>query len=145
MPATRPAATFTPRPNPALVADMARVDAALRDGRTQVLDARQAARFRGEAPEPRAGLRSGHMPGSLNLPYAQLLQDGRLRPQDDLRAAFAGAGLDLDRPVITTCGSGVSAAVLWLALAQIGKQPDALYDGSWTEWGGSDKPIATGA
>jgi len=144
-PATRAPATFTARLDAARVADMARVAAALADGRTQVLDARAAARFRGEAPEPRAGLRAGHMPGSLNLPFGQLLKDGRLRAPDELAAAFAEAGVDPARPVITSCGSGVTAAVLWLALERIGHAPAALYDGSWTEWGGSDRPVATGA
>lgn len=142
--ATRPAARFTARLDPTRVADISRVEAALGDGRTQVLDARQAARFRGEVPEPRAGLRSGHMPGSLNLPYGQLLKDGHLRSPEEIEAILDAAGLDPSRPVITSCGSGVTAAVLWLALARIGRPPVALYDGSWTEWGGSDKPIATG-
>ena len=110
------------------------------------VDGRPAARFRGTVPEPRAGLASGHIPGSRNLPHSAVLTpEGRLRPEAELRAAFAGAGIDLDRPVITTCGSGITASVLALALAAIGHRDWSVYDGSWTEWGGRpDTPIATG-
>jgi thiosulfate/3-mercaptopyruvate sulfurtransferase len=139
--------TIEPRFEPDLVRDIEQVRAALADGTTQVLDARPAARFRGEAPEPRPGLRGGHMPGAGNLPYAELIgPDGRMKPKAELLEAFARAGVDLDRPVITTCGSGVSAAVLALALAVLGRDRAAVYDGSWTEWGGRDDvPVATGA
>jgi thiosulfate/3-mercaptopyruvate sulfurtransferase len=139
--------TIEPRFEPELVRDLDEVRAALADETAQVLDARPAARFRGEAPEPRPGLRGGHMPGALNLPYARLLtDDGHMRPKAELAAAFAEAGLDLDRPVITTCGSGVSAAILSLALAVLGRDGAAVYDGSWSEWGGRDDvPAATGA
>lgn len=136
-------AVFQPRFDHSRVANIARVAAALESGSAQVLDARQEARFRGEAPEPREGLPSGHMPGSLNLPHGLLVRDGRLVPPEEIRAAMDASGLDLARPVITSCGSGVSAAILWVALELIGKTPLALYDGSWTEWGASGRPIAT--
>ncbi|WP_371345820.1 3-mercaptopyruvate sulfurtransferase [Ancylobacter sp. IITR112] len=110
----------------------------------QVLDARAAERFRGEVPEPRAGVRPGHIPGARNLPVSEVVKDGRLADPVSIRRAVAAAGIDLSRPVITSCGSGVTAAILWLALETIGAPPSALYDGSWTEWGSSDKPVATG-
>jgi thiosulfate/3-mercaptopyruvate sulfurtransferase len=115
-------------------------------GAEQLLDARTAPRFRGDEPEPRKGLRSGHIPGALNLPWSQVVTaDGRLAPAEDLAALFAGAGVDLDRPITTTCGSGVSASILALALARLGRWRTPVYDGSWTEWGGrTDTPIATG-
>ena len=117
-------------------------------GRTeQVIDARAADRFEGRAAEPRAGIRSGHIPGSLNLPYNNLFDaaTGTMRPLDELRKAFAGAGVDTARPIVTSCGSGVSAAVLTLALYRLGVENTALYDGSWSEWGKADGPaIATG-
>ncbi|EKE44908.1 3-mercaptopyruvate sulfurtransferase [Oceaniovalibus guishaninsula JLT2003] len=129
-----------------LVRNAAQVAEASRSGSAQIVDARGAARFRGDAPEPREGLRAGHIPGSKNLPYTELLnEDGTMIGKDAIRAAFAKAGIDLDRPVITTCGSGVTAAILFLALTRIGHDDVALYDGSWAEWGASDHPIATGA
>ncbi len=109
-----------------------------------ILDARAAARFRGEAPEVRPGLRGGHIPGAASLPYAELLaEDGTMLPPDALRARLAAAGADGRRSVVTSCGSGVSAAIITLALARAGLPIGALYDGSWTEWGGRpDTPIA---
>ncbi|MDQ0504871.1 3-mercaptopyruvate sulfurtransferase [Xanthobacter agilis] len=143
-PARRPPATFTARLDHSMVASISTVERVLNAGSAQVLDARNAARFRGEAPEPREGLPSGHMPGAFNLPYGELIVDGRLLPPDQVRPIVEATGLDLSRPVITSCGSGVTAAILWLALETIGKRPQALYDGSWTEWGASGKPIAVG-
>ena len=101
-----------------------------------LIDARAAARFRGEAPEPRAGLRAGHIPGAKNVPYATLLNaDATMKSPAELRAVFEAAGVDLSKPAITSCGSGVTAAVLSLALERIGHRNHALYDGSWAEWG----------
>jgi thiosulfate/3-mercaptopyruvate sulfurtransferase len=141
----RPTRTFTARPAAGAVADLDRVRRALDDRSTQVLDARSAERFRGAAPEPRPGLRSGHLPGSHNLPYGEVVRDGALADPETITAAVRAAGIDADRPVITSCGSGVTAAILWLALDAIGHPPVALYDGSYTEWAGRDDvPVATG-
>ena len=112
------------------------------------LDARAAARFEGTAPEPREGLRGGHIPGSLNLPFSDLLhaESQTLRPKDELAAAFSAAGIDMKKPVVTTCGSGITAAVLALGLEIVGHRDVALYDGSWSEWGLEDSgvPVDTG-
>ncbi|MGZ6038246.1 MAG: 3-mercaptopyruvate sulfurtransferase [Phenylobacterium sp.] len=139
--------TIEPAFDPGLVRDIDAMRATLSAHDAQVIDARAASRFRGEAPEPRAGLRSGHMPGALNVPFGGLLNpDGTMKPAVDLRAAFQAAGTDLDGPIVTSCGSGVSASVLALALARLGREDIAVYDGSWTEWAGrADTPIVTGA
>ena len=129
-----------------LVKDVTQVAHAAKLGEAEILDARSAPRFRGEEPEPRPGLRSGHIPGSKNIPFATLLNaDGTMKPPAELRAVFEGAGVDLARPAITSCGSGVTAAVLSLALERIGHRNHALYDGSWAEWGMyDDLRVATG-
>ena len=128
-----------------IVKDVTQVAAAAKLGDWQIADARSPARFRGEEAEPRPGLRAGHIPGSRNVHYRSLLNaDGTMKEPPALRAAFAAQGIDPDRPVITTCGSGVTAAILSLALARLGTRDHALYDGSWAEWGMSDLPIATG-
>jgi thiosulfate/3-mercaptopyruvate sulfurtransferase len=140
------ATTVAERFDPALVRNADDVRGIVARGGAQLVDARSGPRFRGEAPEPRAGLRSGHMPGAKNLPFGELIRaDGTMRPAGEIRAAFEGAGVDLGSPIVTTCGSGVSASLLALALARIGREDVAVYDGSWTEWGGlPDAPVATG-
>lgn len=129
-----------------LVRDLEAVRRALAASSGQLLDARPADRFLGQAPEPRAGLRSGHMPGAFNLPWSRLVSgDGTLLPRDALRAAFEAAGVDLTAPIVTTCGSGISASLLTLALARLGRDDAAVYDGSWCEWGGrAETQVVTG-
>jgi thiosulfate/3-mercaptopyruvate sulfurtransferase len=138
-------AHFTARQNHLLVRDLEQMRANLVSRRDLVIDARAAGRFAGTEPEPRKGLRSGHIPGSVCVPYLDLIRpDGTLAPADELRRRFAAAGMDR-RPIATTCGSGVTACTLALALYDIGVPEVAVYDGSWTEWGGrADTPVETG-
>lgn len=142
-----PTATIvTPAFDADLVRDVTAVSDNLAKGDAQIVDARPGPRFRGEAPEPRAGLRSGHMPGARNLAWSALVSDdGTFESPDAVRAAFEGAGVDLTRPVVTTCGSGVTAAVLALGLATLGQDRTPVYDGSWAEWGmPGDTLVVTG-
>jgi len=137
---------FKAHPRTDLVEDLEAVRSALEQKSAQVVDARSAARFSGEAPEPREGLRGGHMPGALNLPWSSVVEDGALLPAERLREAFEAAGVDAKARIVTTCGSGVSASILALALARLGRLDVPVYDGSWTEWGGrTDTSVATGA
>jgi thiosulfate/3-mercaptopyruvate sulfurtransferase len=141
------AGTFTAALDPTFVRSKDQLVANLSAKAEQVIDARAPPRFEGRVAEPRPGLRAGHIPGSRNLPYNELFDaaTGTMKPLDELRAAFETAGLDLARPVVTSCGSGVSAAVLTLALYRLGVRGSALYDGSWSEWGMPDgPPVATG-
>ena len=144
---TAAAAHFTARLRPGLVRSRAQMLANLQTGAEQVIDARSAARFTGAEAEARPGLRAGHIPGSLNLPFNGLTdpETGTLLPQDRLRALFTASGLALDKPITATCGSGVTAAALAFGLALIGREDVAVYDGSWAEWGQQgDTPVVTG-
>ena len=128
-----------------LVCDADRVLAATAKGDAQVVDARPAARFRGEAPEPRPGLAKGHIPGSVNIPFTEFLNaDGTFKSPPEVAAVFAAAGIDLGAPVISSCGSGVTASIIDLALEVSGHRNHAVYDGSWAEWGGGGWPVETG-
>jgi len=138
---------FTAKLDPGYIRSQAQVLANIGTRAEQLVDARPRGRFEGTAPEPRPDSRSGHIPGSRNVPYAELFDvgTGAMKPLDDLRKAFADAGVDMTKPIVTTCGSGVSALVLTLALYRLGVRGSALYDGSWSEWGLPDgPPIATG-
>ena len=128
-------AAFNTDFDPRAVADFDLVKARSKDGTVQILDARPAPRFHGEAPEPRPGLKSGHIPGSLNVPVGLLTENGAMKSSDTLQTLFAERGVDLGKPIITSCGSGVTAVVLALALEQAGAKQIAVYDGSWSEWG----------
>ncbi|MEZ5811229.1 MAG: 3-mercaptopyruvate sulfurtransferase [Rhizobiaceae bacterium] len=136
---------FLPEFDRSAVAGLADVRTCVEDGASQIADARPAGRFTGAEPEPRQGMRSGHMPGARNVPALALSENGSLLPLDELKRRIEDAGIDLDRPVITTCGSGVTAAVISLALQSLGHGDNRLYDGSWSEWGGrQDTPVVTG-
>ena len=129
-----------------MVKDVTQVSAASKLGESEIVDARSPGRFYGKDPEPRPGLRAGHIPGSKNVFYKDLLKaDDTMKSPDEMRQVFLEAGVDLDKPVITSCGSGVTAAILSLGLTRMGKTDHSLYDGSWTEWGMFPTlPIATG-
>jgi thiosulfate/3-mercaptopyruvate sulfurtransferase len=143
---SRTARHFTARRNLDLVRDVADIKALLKDRSAEIVDARAADRFAGKAPEPRPGLRSGRIPGSHNLPFAKLLnKDGTLKTAPEIERLFEEAGVDLSKPVVASCGSGITASVLALGLAEIGHRRAAVYDGSWSEWGADQNlPIETG-
>jgi thiosulfate/3-mercaptopyruvate sulfurtransferase len=145
-PIGRTARHFTARRNADLVRDASDIKRLIKDKSAEIVDARAPERFAGKAPEPRQGLRSGHIPGAHNLPYGKLLnKDGTLKSAPELERLFAQAGVDLSKPVVTSCGSGITASVLALGLAQLGHRKTSVYDGSWSEWGADQNlPIETG-
>jgi len=150
----RPVTSDLPEPAPALfkpnfdASKITTLDAMRRivaDGEIQIADARSAGRFAGTDPEPRAGLRSGHMPGAKNLPSSVFAENGKFKSLPELKKTFEASGIDLAKPVVTSCGSGITAAIITLALTSLGHTDNTLYDGSWTEWGAlDDTPIVTG-
>ena len=137
---------FTPRRNHALGRDLGQMRDIQRRRPAQIVDARSAPRFAGREEEPRQGVRRGHMPGSVNVPYTELVAaDGTLKPADELRALFTSRGVDLGRPLVTTCGSGITAAIEMLALEVAGARDVSLYDGSWADWGAdATAPVESG-
>ena len=138
---------FTVRPRRDLGRDMGQMKSTATTKTAQIVDARAAPRFRGEVEEPRPGLRRGRIPGSINVPFATVVApDGRMKSEDELKAVFDKAGVDLSKPIINTCGSGVTAAILALAQSLVGHDDAAVYDGSWSEWGKpeSETPVETG-
>jgi thiosulfate/3-mercaptopyruvate sulfurtransferase len=138
-------AVFNPALNSRAITDLEQMRSIVDTGTSQIADARGPGRFTGVEAEPRAGMRQGHMPGARNVPFPTLLEDGKLKSIPALRQALEASGLDLDKPVVTTCGSGVTAAVITLALQSVGHHNNTLYDGSWSQWGGrQDTPIVTG-
>jgi thiosulfate/3-mercaptopyruvate sulfurtransferase len=150
----RPLSTDLPEPAPAVfhtnfnpyaVTSFEEMRGIVTTGSKQIADARGAGRFTGEEAEPRAGMRSGHMPGAKSMPSGTFSEGGKFKDLDSLRRHFEASGIDLSRPVVTSCGSGVTAAIISLALASLGHEDNTLYDGSWSEWGGrDDTPVVTG-
>ena len=144
IPSPRPA-TFSLDARPERVTSLDDMRTIVASGSRQIADARSRARFEAAEPEPRAGMRAGHMPGAKSLPASVFAENGRFKSEEELRALFDEAGIDLDKPVVTTCGSGVTAAIISLALETLGHTDNTLYDGSWSEWGSrEDTPVATG-